>query len=105
MFNDILPQMKILKNTVIPVLKRQLKWFLTHVFRDNFSKASFFENLKPEKNIQEYLRYFLQTVPTSKMLQLHLCIDAPFEYFKQGANNPSQRCLSNSYVAPPLFTY
>ena len=24
------------------------------------------------------------------MLQLHLCIDAPFEHFKQGANKPSQ---------------
>ena len=56
------------------------------------------------KNIQDYLRHFLQTVPTSKMLQLLLFIDATFEYFKQGADNPSKmsfkklRCIATIYL-------
>ena len=56
------------------------------------------------KNIQDYLRHFLQTVPTSKMLQLLLCIDATFEYLSK-AQIIRQRRLSKSYVASPQFTY
>ena len=38
------------------------------------------------KIIQEHLRQLLQTVPTYKMMQFHLCIDALSEHFKQNAN-------------------
>ena len=34
------------------------------------------------KSIQEYLRQLLQTIPTSKTLQVPLCLDALFEHFK-----------------------
>ena len=37
------------------------------------------------ENIQEHLRQLLQTFPTSWMLQIHMCIDAPFEHVKEGA--------------------
>ena len=40
------------------------------------------------KSIHEYLRQLLQRVPTSKMLQVPLCLDAPFEHFEQSANKP-----------------
>ena len=40
------------------------------------------------KIIQEHLRQLL-TVPTPKMLQVPLCLDALFEHFKQSANKPS----------------
>ena len=38
------------------------------------------------KSIQEHLRQLLQTVPTSKMLQVPLRLDAIFEHFKQIIN-------------------
>ena len=50
---------------------------------------------------QEHLRQLLQTVPTSKMLQVPLCLDALFEHFKQSTNKQSPRCQSKSYIAPP----
>ena len=50
------------------------------------------------KIIQEHLRQLLQTVPTSKMLQVPLCVDAIFEHFKQSANKPSPRCKLKSYI-------
>ena len=34
------------------------------------------------KIIQEHLRQLLQTVLTSKMMQIPLCLDALFEHFK-----------------------
>ena len=46
------------------------------------------------KSIHEYLCQLLQTVPTSKMLQVPLCLDALFEHFKQSANKQSPRCQS-----------
>ena len=50
---------------------------------------SFIEKLIPIKSIQERLRQLLKTVPTSKMLQVSLCLDALFEHFKQSANKPT----------------
>ena len=35
------------------------------------------------KSIEEHLRQLLQTDPTSKMLQVPLCLDVLFEHFKQ----------------------
>ena len=57
------------------------------------------------KSIQEHLRQLLQTVPRSKMLQVTLRYDAPFEHFKQGTNKQSPRWQSKRYIAPPLFNY
>ena len=42
------------------------------------------------KIIQEHLRQLLQTIPTSKMLQVHLCFDALFGHFKQAQINQVQ---------------
>ena len=50
---------------------------------------SFFEKLILIKSIQEHLSQLLQTVPTSKMLQVPLCLDALFELLKQSVNKPS----------------
>ena len=47
------------------------------------------------KSIQEHLRQLLQMVPTSSMLQVHLCLYALLEHFKQ-----SPRCQSKTYIAP-----
>ena len=44
---------------------------------------------------------FLQTVPTFKVLQFSLHIDARLEIFKQSANKLSQTCQSKSYIVPP----
>ena len=57
------------------------------------------------KSIQEHLRQLLQMAPTSLMLQDPLCLGALLEHFKQGANKPSPRCQSKSYIAPPFFNY
>ena len=38
--------------------------------------ASFFPNPYPDKNIQEHPYQLLKTVPISKMMKLHMCIDA-----------------------------
>ena len=43
------------------------------------------------KSVQEYIRQLLQTVPTSKMLQVPLCLDALFEHFKQSANKTKSK--------------
>ena len=42
------------------------------------------------KSNHEYLPKLLQTVPTSKMLQVILCLDALFEHFKQSQINQVQ---------------
>ena len=42
------------------------------------------------KIIQERLYQLLKTVPKSKMLEFTQCRDAPFEHFKQSANEGSQ---------------
>ena len=57
------------------------------------------------ESIQKHLRQLLQTVPTSKMLQVPLCLDTLCEHFKQSANKPSLRCQSKSYNSPPWFNY
>ena len=77
--------------------------FLGLFSRDNVLLRHLSKKLIPMKSIQEHLRQLLQTVPTSKMLQVPLCMDALFEHFKQSANKPSSRCLSKSYIAPPQF--
>ena len=41
------------------------------------------------KSIQEHLRQLFQTVPTSMMQQVPLCLGGLFEHFKQNANKPS----------------
>ena len=35
------------------------------------------------------------------LLQVPLCLDALFEYFKQSAKKQSPRCQSKMYTAPP----
>ena len=43
------------------------------------------------KSIHEYLRQHFQTVQTSKVLQVPLCLDALFEHFKESSNKSSQK--------------
>ena len=83
------------------------------MFLDLFSLKLFTtlsnENLLPMKRIQKHLRQLLQTVSTSKMLGIHLCLDALFGHFKQSANKPSPTCQSKSNIATKamdgLFKY
>ena len=65
--------------------------FLELIFRNSFLLRHISKNIQMEI-IQKYLRQLLPTVPTSKMLQVPLCLDALFEHFKQRANNSSPRC-------------
>ena len=53
------------------------------------------------KVVEKNKRQFLQTVLTSKMLQLTLRIDAIFEHFKQSANKLSQTCQSKVALQRP----
>ena len=67
---------------------------ITFLFSETVFGMKAVEKNKPE---------LLQTVPTSKMLQSTLRIDALFEHFKQSANKLSQLCQSKSYIALLLF--
>ena len=46
------------------------------------------------KSIQEHLRQLLQTVPTSKMLQVPLCLDAFFDLSKAHINQVQDEDVS-----------
>ena len=79
--------------------------FLELIFRDNFLRRHFFENLIPMKSVQEHLRQLLQMVPTSKMLQLTLCIDALFNILsKVQINHVHDVSQKFTLLSPNSFT-
>ena len=51
------------------------------------------------KSIQEHHHHFFQTVPISKVLQLLLYIDGPFEHFHLSTNPPGRVAQSVTCLA------
>ena len=65
--------------------------FFELIFRNNFLERHISKNLSDENysGTSPPTSSLLQTVPTSKILQVPLCLDVLFEHFKQSANKPS----------------
>ena len=57
--------------------------------------ASFFWNPYPDKNIQEHPCQLLKTVPISRMMKLHLCIDALWAFWAKRKYNKSKDVNQN----------
>ena len=77
--------------------------FFTLILGDNFFYFQSKQTVLAMKVVVKNERQ-LQTIQTSKMLQLTLRIDALFEHFKQSANKLSQICQSKSGIALLFLT-